>query len=390
MLKHSRKQYRNGIERLEAREMLAGDVDVYYSPSDSRDVVIEGDSQGNQIEVVSLGRNQIEIRGKFGTVINGNYPPVVSMWSVQRMTLRDDLIIKMGGGDDEVRIVDAVIAGTSHSDLSIDMGGQADVVEIEDSEIRRDLKIETMHGSDVVDVVRSEIGRNLTADLGSDLDDFSLQRSDVGRDLHIDFSTGTGYLFSRGLAWNSHAFIYDSLIGDDLTISGQDYSDEIAVSMTDARVMDDTLVDLTSNQLELLLQRSFFGDDAVFELQQDQDHFSFLKFTARDLHVVDDLTINTGDKADDVRVLESTVGDLDIDTGGGNDQVVLEENLLLDDVLVHLGRGNDRLWVGGNTSLEANWQFVRPYFFGDSGSDQLYVTWPGKSNNFSAHRYWQA
>jgi hypothetical protein len=87
------------MERLEERQMLAGDVRAMLSDGD---LVISGDNSANRISVESAGEGRIVVRG-FGTRINGVFNAARIFSNVT-----GDISVQLSGGDDLLRITNVI------------------------------------------------------------------------------------------------------------------------------------------------------------------------------------------------------------------------------------------------------------------------------------------
>ena len=104
------------IEKLETREMLAGDVDVIVRDGD---VFVRGDSQDNSIEVTLDSDGRLIVTGLDGTTVNNGETGITA----------NNLTIRMRGGDDQV-IVQTDANLNIANDLSIFGNGGDDRIEL--------------------------------------------------------------------------------------------------------------------------------------------------------------------------------------------------------------------------------------------------------------------
>ena len=94
------------VEKLESREMLAGDVDVIVRDGD---VFVLGDSQDNSIEVSLDINGGLVVTGLDGTTVNGGETGIVA----------NNLTIRMRGGDDTVVVQTDPNLDITSNELSI-------------------------------------------------------------------------------------------------------------------------------------------------------------------------------------------------------------------------------------------------------------------------------
>jgi len=237
-----RSSRRLGLESLEGRQMMAGNVLVNVTGGD---LVITGDSQNNFISIVPVEFQGAPVPGKFfvgfqnATRINGQLAGL----SVEGVThdikinmnagndrvivgndtefdnfvVPNDLTISMGAGNDNVLIKKISVT----DDFTINTAGgqdgifvQADVGQLGNVENgANDLNIDSGIGNDYVQIDISDVRGKLTVnttgltetDLGAD--DVEMTFVDVGGDAEI--RTGGG---------NDVVNLFNLVTGDDMTI----------------------------------------------------------------------------------------------------------------------------------------------------------------------------
>ena len=86
-----------GLERLERRVLLAGDVLVSVTGGD---LILKGDVEANQIEVTQMGQGTFKVTGLNGTTVSTKTQPPGTDVTVQGVT--DDVSIDLGKGDDQL------------------------------------------------------------------------------------------------------------------------------------------------------------------------------------------------------------------------------------------------------------------------------------------------
>ncbi len=231
------------MQRLEKRELLAGDVYFGLSSGDARDVIIRGDNLANQIEVSSPAVGQVRVRGLNGTTVNGQSGFVTR-------TISDDLDIQMLGGNDRVDINGLRVIGQFHSDVSINMGSGSDNLSIINGtgnapDVRRNLVINLGSGHDDMFLQNLDVGNNLSVVGGADNDDMSLLAVDVANELSMRGDAGRDDLLLR------------SVTAEDMFLFGGWDKDEVEIRDSDAD--DQMFVDLGAHDDVLRL----FGNDAA-------------------------------------------------------------------------------------------------------------------------------
>ena len=102
-------------------------------------LIIRGDSRENNVILTENG-----VTGRAGTTVNGEHFVFIPDG------VTDDINIKMGAGDDFVRVE---LPGTNFAilhDLEISMGSGADIIELLQVRVPNETRIDTGEGSDVV------------------------------------------------------------------------------------------------------------------------------------------------------------------------------------------------------------------------------------------------
>jgi hypothetical protein len=227
-LVHKRRRH---IERLEARQMLAGNVTAELIDGD---LIVTGDAADNRIRIYMNAFGETKLFGE-GTSVNG-----IPDGTFDLTDLTGDVVARMGDGNDIVSFVGGfpgavVIEGGGGNDDISSLGGgsitaelvihagsgansvglsgrgfgregynlgfrvgtstiitggeQRDGVFIEQVYVANDLVINTGAGADRIDVRRSTIGKFLGIDSGADSDDLFLFATNVST---ASLQTGAG------------------------------------------------------------------------------------------------------------------------------------------------------------------------------------------------------
>ena len=137
-----RNKVRLGIERLEDRTLLAGNVTASVIGGN---LVIRGDELENRLTIdqVGLTSNEFRVKGDSFTFVNGDTAPVV----VSGVT--GDVKILLAGASDTLTLDDVVIP----RNLIIQTGGGDDTVLVQDSFVARNTTIRAGLGNDIVNLV---------------------------------------------------------------------------------------------------------------------------------------------------------------------------------------------------------------------------------------------
>jgi hypothetical protein len=266
----SRTARRLGLENLESRQLMAGDVTVSVIAGD---LTITGDGAANGIIMFQMGEGQYRIagvnQGGMATRIRmGN--STASYQTVSGVT--DDVVINMLGGNDKVTI--------THNP------GYALYSTLPD-----DLTVRTGNGDDQVFLALLQVGDDVLVDLGGNRDNLTVRDVIVGRDdgalghdLNVLGQGGTDFVsmsIDNG----------ETIVRGDLTIDAGTSGDSDYVSLYDVHVFDD---------LEI---RTYGGADGV---SMDRCHMD------------DDLIVETGDGRDNVYVAETAADEIFARLGSGD------------------------------------------------------------------------
>ena len=190
------------VEKLETRQMMAGDVSVRVT---NGNLVVTGDNQDNEIYVFQTDDQSYTLFGENGTRINGlSGMPFTGVTNDLRMNLRN--------GDNKL----AILGMDAGDDVTIRTGRGNDTIILESVTIRSDLRIRSSRGDDTIflmeNVVHGATHVNMaggddefvshkstfvqsTVNTGSGNDEFYLR--DVTLHQPSDFKLGAG----EDLAW---------------------------------------------------------------------------------------------------------------------------------------------------------------------------------------------
>ncbi len=148
-------------EQLEARNLLAGDLTVSVTNGTLR---IIGDRQDNQVSVSTNDTGDLIVSGLLDTTVNGSTDPFVAFAGTNTVTR--NLVIRTSGGNDEVSVDGALVAGnmvvhtgsgndelditsaTVLGESRITMGGQDDILAIAELDASRRLLVSGRAGDD--------------------------------------------------------------------------------------------------------------------------------------------------------------------------------------------------------------------------------------------------
>jgi hypothetical protein len=260
---------RLGLESLESRQLLAGNVFVTV---DGGDLIVTGDARANEIQILQALQNGEPIPGQY--VITGLNNTTINNQPADRFTdVTDDFIIKLNGGNDI---------------LAMGNGTTADFV------IPDDLEIDTAEGNDVLRLDRIDVGDDATINTGNGADSLSMA-------LRVGFlprDNGDNSLFINTGARSDNVLLRNTFVRADLSINtGPDqYADTVDMLMMN--IGDDTTLNTGG------------GDDTV---------------RMSDVGVNDDFILLTGAGSDRVTMNRCEVDEFFADLGAGRDRLELRD-----------------------------------------------------------------
>ena len=248
------------VEALEDRTLLAGNV---LAIARGGDLVLRGDSADNSVAVL-LVNGALTVQGFDNTTING----ASSFTVTTNATLRDDFVVRLGGGNDTLTLLDGI---TIRDDISIDLGEGDDLVSLSNTIVNDDVVIRGRRGNDQVTLSNLIARDDVVVSLSSGDDILNVDGGSVGDDFAIRMDEGADDVVLNNVSVTDDAriltgseadrvVVQNGSVGDDLAISGGRNNDFVNVSNTsvgdDVGLFgasgDDTLVAEGSNQ---------FGDD---------------------------------------------------------------------------------------------------------------------------------
>lgn len=202
------KKRRLGLQNLETRKMMAGDVSVDIDISGSRiDVELTGDGAANGVEVRQIN-DTLRItgltQGGAPTTINGSSSQVnipTKLFTGGSWRTLDDLTIKLGNGDDQVVIRDVNMQHHSHSDLKIETGAGNDRITMLDVNVLDDMYLidhSSDDGNDYWWMRNVDVGDHLNVNMGDGADTFVASYTDA-RSLNIDSGRHNDYVSLFGI-----------------------------------------------------------------------------------------------------------------------------------------------------------------------------------------------
>lgn len=357
-----------GVESLESRAMLAGNVSVSLAGGN---LLVRGDGQANEIAIVQLSSGQYAVAGLPGTTVQGSTEP----WVVNGVKGNIDVDLKggndlVGVGNDVQALVDkadsyGLVDGSSLSSFISDLDS---ITSGEQLVVPKSLLIRTGDGNDGVAVI-ADVNKLLNVNLGGgdnivDIDptfigESCIVRGGNGDDLASVFETQINKVLDIYLGKGDNSvYIDDSSVGLSAIIGTCSGDDEIDLGNL---VVGKSLIINTDGGTDTVYAHDHgnggveVGVNAIINTGSGSDYAEFEGEVEKLLHI---LTCS-GD--DGVGVFNSTVGTLIVDVGTGNDSDVLRggdvglfgddggvdlfEVVVRGNLFVFLGTGHDTLFA---------------------------------------------
>ncbi len=172
---------RLGVERLQARVLLAGDVTAAVT---NGFLVIRGDDAANELTIERISGDRVQVTGATGTTINGLTQPAV-------LRVRKGYDIATGGGDDKLTVIGLNAFGRYEIRMDLGIGN--------DTLVARNLLAQRIHagggdGNDSITVRNSRSRRGSGVGGGAGDDTLVLENLRFGNGSCIDGGTGNDIL----------------------------------------------------------------------------------------------------------------------------------------------------------------------------------------------------
>ena len=172
---------RLGVERLQARELLAGDVTAAVT---NGFLVVRGDNAANELTIERISGDRVQVTGATGTTINGLTQPAV-------LRVRKGYDIATGGGDDKLTVIGLNAFGRYEIRMDLGIGN--------DTLVASNLLAQRIHagggdGNDSITVRNSRSRRGSGVGGGAGDDTLVLENLRFGNGSCIDGGTGNDIL----------------------------------------------------------------------------------------------------------------------------------------------------------------------------------------------------
>jgi hypothetical protein len=296
-------EFRLGLESLETRQLMAGQV---FATLEGSLMKIEGDNLSNQIAVTQNSVGDVIVSGQNGTRING-----LSSVRFARPQL-NAMEIRMEGGDDTV----AMRGVNLTNDLFVDLGAGNDRL--------------TSPATTPIN-----IGANAAVYGGAGTDTVQLANATVREDLFIEGGLGVLSVNLTGAA-----------VDKAMTIIGDEANDVVSVANSSFGIGLSIETKGGSDRVSLTDVSTFglmVNTDANAALGADQ-------VTLTRVNVVEDLGVFTGAGNDLVRMTDVTANKVSVSLDNGNDRLIATRVAAATDAIFEGGAGTDILENRGITA----------------------------------------
>lgn len=285
---------RIGVESLEARELMAGNVDVTLS---NGNLLLTGDNAGNGVQIRQISANKLAVVGLkqagANTSINGAGFQVFS-------GVTGSVTFNMNGGNDQVDVTNGQGFFASQPGLptsfqpvdfarnvTVNLGDGNDLLAMEDADVNGGLKIDGGFDNGVDTIDLEGISTQGLKSLALEID--TRGGADV---IDIEFADLAGSVDIDSGNENDFVKLFFAEIGGDLTIRTQ--AGEDTVQLFDVAILDDLLIDAGND------------DDIV---------------TAVEVTVADEVDILMGFGDDTLQIFRLIAVNAELDGGPGTDRL---------------------------------------------------------------------
>lgn len=290
----SRKHKRLGLQKLEDKVLMAGDVAVSVSNGDLHIDEYRSDiGEDQSVQVYQLSNGNVRVQGLNGTMIATDVRLNGQTFTFRRssldMAMSDDIFVNLGGGNDSLSML-SHNGGLDADTVQIDMGGggeDRDSVSVYGLSTRSGLGINTGRDNDHVTVGSSQIGdgswEDLRVNTGSGADVVQVNTTTIADDLIVQ-------TYGSSSEADNDTLRVDSVVADDLyaylgngddnaTVQFSDFDDDVSLDMGydyASTGQDDDTVNLFFNDVDDdITIRGRDGDDRVYAAFNSADDLDF-------------------------------------------------------------------------------------------------------------------
>ncbi len=252
-------------ERLEAREMLAGDVSAVIRGGSLQ---LVGDSQDNEITLSVNDGGDLVLTGQSATTINGSTDPFTVLSGSS--TLRRNLNIRLLNGDDIVRLNGFLVANA----MTVSTGRGDDVVEINDVNVLGPAKLLMGSGDDLTTAANVNATRDLRVRGQAGADTLVMGDVDISRLASWNMGQGNDRVLVAGATRVDGRTLVRAGSGNDFVAFNPQSAGDTATSDDMFLVLgggaDNVLTDANTNVQRRVVVRGGSGAD-VYQNQSTND-----------------------------------------------------------------------------------------------------------------------
>lgn len=351
------KHCRLGVEQLESRVLMAGDLSVAFSQGS---LIINGDDQANGLQIVAgpvAGTVQVQglLEGGANTTLNHQRGPLV-------FSTPSNIVVALGDGNDNFQMQNVRSCGA----LRVGLGGGNDKADFSGTSMGS-MNVDTGIGRDTLAIRDASVAGALDASGQAYFGAaklFSFDRVQVGGVLSVTTGNGADVLGLNGIKATSVSVrseaTYDdaALFGKRVTLNDVAVSGGLSIvtggGSINAGVANDNVA-LTNVSAASLHVDSGRGHDVVtvqdaavtgsLNLQGEAYYGAAKQTTLNRVQVGQLLSVTTADGNDVVTLNQVSAKSVAVITGEGADNVSLNR-VTAEQLFASLGAGDDKLAVG--------------------------------------------
>ena len=310
-----------GIESLEDRQMLAGNV--VATITGAGDLVVRGDAADNTVAVEVDSVGNVTVTGYDGTTVDDtNLSSTQLSGNIRISTFGGDDNVAIYGGDYDIPVENISIVTGSGND-------QALIANVDG--IDGQVNINTGVGNDAATIKYANATGNVTINSGAG-SDTNVLNTVTGNDIKINSGADA-----------DADFVYQTAAVDDMTITSTSGNDTVNI---EGVIAADLNVSTGSGDDQVYITEAHTKYDTSLTTAGGND-----KLVITNSEVTGDLKVNTGAGDDQLcmKYIQSAAeGRTTVSTGAGNDQFEIGEVEIGDSANLNLGGGADEVAVIGS------------------------------------------
>ncbi len=301
-----RRSVRLGVEALEDRRLLAGNITATFFGGN---LVIRGDALDNSLTVSQTAPTTVSVLGKTNagtaTTVNGLAGPVVFNGVL------NSIDIDTKGGNDQILIGNnSADLNSLNNEILFGAGSSFSGLASARTVVKNSIVVRGGDGIDAVGII-ADVGGDIYADLGANNDGIGVQNSVVRGSV----------IFEGGTGDQPSLLVRNSQVSNQIIINGGTGSNRMIVSGSSAAGV------------------SLNGKDGSDTVEVSSSN------------ITNNLAINELGGSDSTVVTGSRIGgSLSLDAGSGDDSVTIDNTSIRFDAIVILGLGNDSVQLRSSSN----------------------------------------